>query len=93
LCKDDQLASYHVKRSLPYLDICLFAQAVIDAAFPGAYFARISREACKKMQAQKIRFPDIDPAIAQAEATAVAPLSSAFKAAAFSIGAMLFFSC
>jgi hypothetical protein len=45
------------------------------------------------MLVQKIRLPDIDPAIAQAEVTAVAPLSSAFKAAAFSIEAMLFFSC
>jgi hypothetical protein len=43
------------------------------------------------MLGQKIRLPDIDPAIAQAEATAGAPLSSAFKAAAFSIGAMAFF--
>jgi hypothetical protein len=43
------------------------------------------------MLGQKIRLPDIEPAIALAEATTVAPLSSAFKAAAFSIGAMLFF--
>ena len=41
------------------------------------------------MLRQKMRMPDIDPAIAQAEATAPAPLPDALKTAAFSIGAIV----
>jgi hypothetical protein len=41
------------------------------------------------MLRQKMRMPDVDPSIAQAEATAPAPLADALKTAAFSIGAIV----
>jgi len=39
---------------------------------------------------RKIRLPDIDPTIAQAQAPAPAPLASALKTAGFSIGVLAF---
>jgi hypothetical protein len=43
------------------------------------------------MLRQKIRLPDVDPAIAHAEVTAIAPLSAPLKAAGFSIAAIVLF--
>lgn len=39
---------------------------------------------------RKIRLPDIDPTIAQAQAPAPASLASALKTAGFSVGALAF---
>src|SRR4249919_3114210 len=43
----------------------------------------------REMLRQKMRMPDVDPAIAQAEATAPAPLPDALKTASFSIAAIV----
>jgi ABC-type dipeptide/oligopeptide/nickel transport system permease subunit len=43
------------------------------------------------MDRQTIRLPDIDPAIAQANATGPVPLTTALKSAGFSIGVLVFF--
>jgi len=45
----------------------------------------------RKMDRQTIRLPDIDPAIAQANATGPVPLTTALKSAGFSIGVLVFF--
>jgi hypothetical protein len=42
------------------------------------------------MDRQTIRLPDIDPAIAQANATGPVPLTAALKSAGFSIGVLAF---
>ena len=50
--------------------------------------------ACEQVEFQtnrrKIRLPDIDPTIAQAQAPAPASLASALKTAGFSVGALAF---
>ena len=51
-------------------------------------------DACEQVEFQtnrrKIRLPDIDPTIAQAQAPAPASLTSALKTAGFSVGALAF---
>ena len=42
------------------------------------------------MDRQTIRLPDIDPAIAQANATGPVPLTAALKTVGFSIGILVF---
>jgi hypothetical protein len=46
-------------------------------------------EGAREMLRQKMRMPDVDPAIAQAHATAPAPFPTALRSAAFSIGAIV----
>jgi hypothetical protein len=43
----------------------------------------------REMLRRQIRMPDVEPAIAQAEVTAPAPLHAALKTAGFSIGAII----
>src|SRR5262249_11856163 len=45
----------------------------------------------RKMDRQTIRLPDIDPSIAQANASGTVPLTAALKSAGFSIGVLVFF--
>jgi hypothetical protein len=55
---------------------------------PKSYWLTNFWKACEMLR-QKIRMPDVDPAIAQVQATAPAPLPAALKSAAFSIGAIV----
>jgi len=41
------------------------------------------------MLRQRVRLPDVDPAIAQTQATAATPLPAAMRAVAITIGAMV----